>query len=201
MLKLEKREVDEMMKLKGNVRGHILKGHFDYIEDKNGQEGVLVVEKRLEELGYPIKAAEIKKENWYSEALSCLIIITYAEVFNSAEKKVFEMAYKSSRYSIIVKLLLHYFISLEKSFGQTPIFWRKHFDFAELKPMSLDVKEKYFIFRILDFHKYHPLLCEYHKGYFKSMAELMTGSEKVKVEHTKCLFGGDPYEEFKISWE
>ena len=86
MIMLSKEKVDEMMKLKGNVKGVILKGHFDYIRDLKGEKGIVLVEKRLEELGYPIKAKEIIPTNWYSEALACLIVLVCTEVFNWTKK-------------------------------------------------------------------------------------------------------------------
>jgi hypothetical protein len=201
MIMLSKEKVDEMMKLKGNVKGVILKGHFDYIRDLKGEKGIVLVEKRLKELGYPTKAKEIIPTNWYSEALACLIVLVCAEVFNWNQEDVREMAYQSPKYSFIVKLLMQHFVDIEKSFKLAPIYWRKNFDFAKMEVGGFNKKEKYGIIRLVNFHKYHPLICEYHRAYFKKIAEIMLGQRKVEVLHSKCLFRGDDCEEFKITWE
>lgn len=201
MIAIKQKEIDKMMKLKGNVKGIILKGHFDYIRDLKGEKGVKTIEKRMEELGYPINPEKINPLKWYSQALSCLIILSSAEIFKWDKKDVFKMAYEASKHSFIVKLLMQYFIKIEKTFKMTPIYWRKHFDFSQLQTADFSEKEKYGIIRLKDFHKYHPLICEYHRGYFTKIAEIMLGQRKVNVEHTKCLFKRDPYEEFKITFK
>lgn len=201
MLQLSKEEVDKMMKIKGNVKGVILKGHFDYIRDLKGEEGIKKVEKRLLELGYPIDHKKIKEGKWYPEALACLIVLVCAEVFNWNQEGVRKMAYESPKYSFIVKVLMQHFVKIEKSFKMAPIYWRKHFDFSRMEVGGFSEKEKFGIIRLVDFHKYHPLICEYHRAYFQKIAEIMLGQRKVRVSHTKCLFREDDCEEFKIIWE
>jgi len=200
MLTLKKEEVDKMMKLKGNVIGVILQGHFDYIRDLKGENGVKAVEARLKELGYPLKAENIINVKWYPESIACLITLVSVEVFGWDRKDVFEMAYQAPRYSFVVKLLMQHFLQIEKNFRMAPTYWHKHFDFSEMETAGFSEKEKYGIIMIKDFHKYHPLICVYHQGYFTRITELMLGSKEVKVNHTRCLFKGDPYEEFKITW-
>ena len=47
---MTKEEVDEIMKIPGNVRGAILQTHAVYIEHKKGREGVKMLEEKLKEL-------------------------------------------------------------------------------------------------------------------------------------------------------
>jgi hypothetical protein len=201
MITLLKKEIDEMMKLKGNVKGVILKGHFDYIRDLKGEEGVKLVENRLEELGYPLEINKIDVIKWYPEAHSCLVIMVAAETFNWSKEDVFKMAYEAPKYSFIVKLLMQHFVKIEKTFHMVPRYWRQNFDFSEMETVGFNEKEKYGIIRIKNYHKYHPLICVYHQGYFQKIAEIMLGQSKVNVEHTKCLFEGNLYEEYKITWK
>lgn len=199
-LQLKKEEVDKMMNLKGNVRGNILMGHFAYIEEKKGKEGIEKVKKRLAELGYSINENEIITTKWYPEALSCLIILVFAEIYNLDERGVFEMAYNSAKYSLVIRLFMQYFLNIEKVFRTVSSIWRKHFDFGEMKVIEFDNKKKFGLIRLYGFHKYHPLICTYHRGYFTKIAELALGSKNLKVEHPKCFFDNYNYEEFKIIW-
>lgn len=201
MLNLSKDEVDKMMKIPGDVRGTILKGHFEYVKDLKGEEGVRLVEKRLEELGYPLRLKELIENKWYPESLACLFVLVCVEIFNWDQGDVRKMAYESPKYSFIVKLLMQHFVKIEKSFKMAPFYWRKHFNFSRMEVGGFSEKEKCGIIRLVDFHKYHPLICEYHRAYFQKIAEMMLGQRKVRVEHPKCLFREDNCEEFKIIWE
>jgi len=199
--KLTKEEADRIMKIKGNVRGSILKGHFLYIEELKGKEGIELLKNKLKEIGYPVNPEDLNFSKWYPEALSCLIILAAVDVFNWEEKDVFEMAYQSAKYSIVVKLLMRYFLNIEKVFREVSSFWRKHFDFGEMKVIEFNLEKKFGIIRLYGYGKYHPLICVYHQGYFTKIAELALGKKTVKVEHPICLFNGYNYEEFKIIWE
>ncbi len=196
-----KEEVDKIMKLKGNVRGNILRGHFSYIEEQKGKKGVEKVKNRLAELGYPVNEKELETTKWYPEALSCLIILVFAEIYNLNEKDVFEMAYYSAKYSLVIRLFMHYFLDIEKVFRAVSAMWRKHFDFGEMKVAEFDKENKFGIIRLYGYHKYHPLLCIYHSGYFTRIAEIAVGQKKVKIEHSKCMFNGYNFEEYKIIWK
>ncbi len=85
------------------------------------------------------------------------------------------------------------------TFKGTPVYWRKHFDFAELKCTKLDMKNSTAILRLTDFKKFHPTVYIYMKGYLTRIIEFGTRSGNVKVEQTKCLYNNDPYDEFKIT--
>lgn len=201
VVQLIKKDVDKMMLLEGNVRGSILKAQIDLIREKKGEAIIKKVAEKMKELGHPFDFANINITGWYPEALSCLIILICAEICKCDEKQVFEMGYEASKYSFFVKLLMQYFLNIEKVFNHVPGYWRKHFDFSEMEVAEFNNKERYGILRLKNFQKYHPLICEYHKGYFTKIAEMTLGKKTVKVEHPKCLFRGDSYEEFKISWE
>jgi hypothetical protein len=201
-VKVTKEEADRLMKIPGNTRGAVLHGHFDYIRNSKGEKGLKAVEQRLEELGYPIKAKEIVNLKWYSEALSNLIVLVYADIFQLEEKDIFEMAYQAPSYSLVVKLLMRHLIGLEKVFKEIPRYWRENFDFSKLETTEFNLKEKWAVLRLKGYHKYHPLSsCVYFQGYFLRIGEMVYNQGKIKVEHTKCLFKDDPYEEFKITWK
>ena len=44
---MTKEELDEIMQIKGNVRGAILQTHAVYVEHKKGKEGVRMLEEKL----------------------------------------------------------------------------------------------------------------------------------------------------------
>ncbi len=200
-VQIDKAEAQKIAKLKGNVSGAIIKAYEKFISNKKGEEGVNKVEKRLAELGQPLKFAEVSTFGWYPEAMACLIGVAVLEVFDWDEQKEYEVGHDAPLYSVITKLLMQYFASIEITFKGTPIYWRKHFDFAELKCTELDMKNSTAILRLTDFKKFHPTVYIYMNGYLTMIIEFATKSGQVKTEQIKSLYAGDPYDEFRINWK
>ena len=194
-----KTEADRLIKVEGNLRGDAFLVHASYIRSKKGEEGLKKVEDKLKELGYPLSFKDIKPMGWYPEALSVLVVIIARDIFKWGDKGVFEMGNTAPQYSFIVKILLRYFLSPKKSFEETPKYWREHYDFGELEAHEFNEKEKYFIVRVKG-HKFDPVSCVYHRGYFLKVAQYMIKSEKITIEETKCVYRGDDFHEYVVRW-
>jgi len=197
---LTKQEADNLMKIKGNVRGAVFYTHAVYIHYREGEKGIKTVEGKMGELGYPVKFGEIQHLGWYPESLSALTIIVAKEVFNWTEKDLFNMGNSAPKYSFIVRLLMKYFLSPRRTFAECPEYWQKHFDFGSLEPREFNEKERYVILRI-NGYKFHPFLCVYHAGYMLRIGQYVLNSKKIAIKEIKCMFGGDPYHEYMIRWE
>ncbi len=195
-----KQTADKLMKMKGNIRGTIFQEHTSCIRAKEGEKGIKVVEEKLKEIGYPLKFSQIKNWEWYPVAYSALVILIAKSCFNWTDQDVFEMGEAAPKYSLVVKLLMKYFLPLRRTLKEVPEYWRKYFDFGELEAHELNEKEKYLVLRLKNY-KGHPLICIYHQGYFLQVARYAIKSKKITIEETKCMFKGDPYHEFVIRWE
>lgn len=195
-----KEEATKLLQISGNVRGEVFRANAAYIKYREGEEGLLILEEKLEELGYPLKFQGFKSFNWYPESLSVLVILIAKEIFHWSEQDVFEMGNSAPKYSFIVQLLMRHFLSPRKCFAESPKYWQAHFDFGELETFEFNEKEKYLIFQVKGY-KFHPLLCIYHSGYFLRIAQLVIKSQKIKIKETKCVYKGDPYDEYLISWQ
>ena len=195
-----KQIADDLMQKKGNVKGEVIRANFVYIKEKKGEDGLKSLEGKLNELGIPIKHGDIKPFNWYSEALSALIVIVAKEVFSWTEADIFDMGNQAPKYSfILMKILLKYFVSTVKVFELAPYYWKRHFDTGEIERVEFNEKEKYVIFRVKG-HNFHPLVCIYEAGYYLRIAQFSTRSKDVHIEETKCAFADNPYHEYKITW-
>lgn len=195
-----KEESAKLMEIKGNVRGEVLRVNVAYIKFREGEEGLVLVEEKLKELGFPLKLKGFKSLKWYPESLSVLIILIAKEIFNWKDKDIFEMGNSAPKSSFIVQLLMRNFLSSRKSFEESPKYWKAHFDFGELETYEFNEEEKYFTILIKGY-KFHPIMCIYYSGYFLRIAQLFIKSEKITVEETKCVFKGDPYHEYIIKWQ
>jgi hypothetical protein len=196
---LTRKEVKNLMKIKGNVRGEGILTDFEYVRYKKGEQGVKMLDKKLKELGWTIKFEDIRSMEWYSIGLDILKILTIKELFNWGDKDIFEMGSFSARVSFLMRMLMKYFISPKKSFEESPKYWSKNFDFGKLEAHEFNEKEKYMIFRLRNF-KTHPVTCINHAGYFVQMVKYVLKSEKITIKETKCVFKGDPYTEYTIRW-
>jgi hypothetical protein len=199
-VKLTKEEADRIMKIKGNVIGAVFKGYEDYIKEYFGKEGITKVEKKLEEIGYPLSFKKISSFRWYPEAHACITCLAMLDVFDLDESKAFDIGYYAPSKSILARLLIRYFRTIETTVENFPKYFKKHVDFAEMKCNDFDPKKRVAYWRIINFKKFHPIVYEYIRGYLTRITEMTTNTKNVKVEQTKSLYNNDPYDEFKITW-
>src|SRR4030042_2184188 len=195
-----KEEAARLMNIKGNVRGEVLRVNVAYIRFKEGEEGLILVEEKLGELGCPLKLKSFKSLKWYPESLSVLIVLISKDIFNWSDKDVFDMGNSAPKSSFIVQLLMRHFLSSRKSFEEITKYWKAHFDFGELDTFEFNEKEKYFTILIKGY-ELHPLMCIYYAGYFLRIAQFIIKSEKITVEETKCIHKGDSHHQYVIKWQ
>jgi len=200
MEKSLKEVADELMKKEGDVKGEVFRTHAAYIRYREGEEGVKKVEEKINELGYPIDFTEIKTEDWHKEALSVLVILTAKEIFDWTEEDIFDMGNFAPKHSFIIKMFIRHFLLIKDVFEKSGQYWDKHYNFGSLEKGEFSEKEKYITIILRD-HDFHELVCgPYMKGYFLCIAGFSLKSEKITIEETKCVFRGDPYNEYVIKW-
>jgi len=197
---ISKEGVVKIMQIPGNVRGGVLQADIDFIQKKEGKEGVRLVEEAMVDLGYRFNFKKIELGEWYPEAMSVLTILVARDLFDWSEKDIFDMGYSAPTSSFISKILMRYFLSLKRFIEEVPTYWRKHFDFGELEPHDFSEEKKYIVLREKDY-KFHPLMCVYHTGYYLRVAQFAIKSSDITIEETKCVFKGDPYHEYVIKWK
>jgi hypothetical protein len=197
---ITQKEIKEIIKEKGEVKGAVLQTDAEHIRQTKGEGGLRLVEEKTKEFGYPIDYNAIRTLDWYPLWMRVVSLLAAKEVFNWENKEIMEMGNLAPKYSFIVKMLLSYFLTLKKSLEEAPIYWEKHYTAGEIEFIKLDEKEKYFIIRLKNF-KIHPILCVYYAGYFKRYAHYVIKNRGITIEETKCMFKGDDCHEFMVRWE
>lgn len=195
---ISKRELEELEKIKGEVRGLSMKGHAKFVLKEEGRDALQKTEKEMQKLGYDFKYDNIKKLKFYPLSLYCIEALVIKRLFNYDNEKFTEIGEFNTRISLIVKLFMKYFISVERMAKETPKMWRKYFTVGNIELTEYDEKKRYMVLKVEDFHSI-PLLCYVIKGFFPGVAQMVVGS-KGTCEETKCSFRGDPYEEFVFKW-
>jgi len=198
--KVTRKEAQQLARIPGNVKGAVILANLEYVRQKGGKKAQEMIQKRLKELGYDISLQDIKPMNFYPEALSVLIILLAKEILKLDKAGIFEMGRLALKVSIFVEPLLRFFVSPLKCFQQAPRYWKKQLKVGELEAVKMDEEKKYAIIRVKGY-KFHPLICDYHKGYFLQVAQTVLGKKNVEIEETKCVFKGDPYHEYIIRWQ
>ena len=191
-----KKEVDQIMSIKGGVKGTEIRAIGQYIKKRHGEEGLWLIEKKMKDIGYSFYFNKIETSSWYLEALYTSVGFVAQEVFGW--KDLYDYGYNSPVFSFGLKMFIK-FASVKSVFESAPRYWNRFLDVGELESYELNEKKKYIILRIKNF-KFHSSTCRFFAGLFLRIVEF-TINRKGTVKETKCRFRGDPYDEFLISWK
>ena len=144
---------------------------------------------------------KIKSLEWVKEGLSVLIILTAKEIFYWEEKHIFEMGMSAPRFSLGLKMFVQSVVLPERLFEESPVYWNNLFNFGHIDPVEYNEKAQQAVLQIHDYKKTHPLICKYHAGYIHGLSQFALKSKKIEIEETKCIYKGDEYSEYVISWD
>jgi hypothetical protein len=195
---ISKEEADRLMHLKGEIRGIALKDDFKYIFQREGQKGLDKLENTLKSLGYPIKYNEIKAMTFYPIGLDNLLLTILNRIFNYTDKDFQEMGKFHSKSTLLMKIFMNYFISIDRLVKESPKMWKTYYSEGELEVIEFNKKERYIILKIKNFAN-TKFQCQSQIGYFTNAVHMIT-KNKVSCEETKCVHKGDKYHEFLLKW-
>ncbi|MCD4705728.1 hypothetical protein K8R61_01465 [bacterium] len=196
---ITKKEIKEIMKLKGKVRGVTLRTDAEYILNKKGEKGLERLQREILKTGEDIKYKNIKNVDWYPIGWRIVSLLVIREIFDWGDKEIKEMGHSAPKNSFIVKIIMRYFISLEKTFKEASKYWKKHYSVGRLVSDEIDLKKKYVKIKIEDF-KGHPILCTFLEGYFSTIVGLMVKEKKIKAIEENCPYKGDSFHKITIKW-
>lgn len=193
-------EIEKAMAAEGEIRGVVFVTDSQYVFKKEGQEGLQKVEETTKKMGYPIKFKEIKPFRWYPVGLYVVFLLAVKKALAWGDKEIFDMGNAAPKQSVVVKMILKYFVSLKKSVAEISNYWRKHFTIGKISCPEFHEEKKWLIIRMEDI-KIHPILCILLSGYFLRIAQYVIKSSKISIKETKCMFRNDPYHDFLFTWE
>ncbi len=195
---ISKQEFTELMRIKGKVRAVGMKSYADFILKEEGEEGLKKLENVLAELGYSIKFKEIRAMDFYPLGILVAMLVAIKRLFNYDDRKFREMGRFHTKASLLIKLFVRYFFSIERVLKELPKMWRKHLTVGDLKVAEYNKEKKYIILRLENYHC-HPLHCQILIGYLPSALKMIIGNEGI-CEETKCIYKGDECHEFLVKW-
>ncbi len=196
---LSKEELEKLSGLKGNVRGMGMKNYAKFILEKEGKEGLKKLEEAMAQIGYPVKYEELKAMSLYPLRTETATLILIKRLFNYDDRKFQEMGRFGVKFSMLIKLFMKYFVSLEKLVKEAPKMWKKGGTLGDFRVAEYDLVKKQLTLRIENFNV-HPLYCEIFKGYFAGAFQMII-NKKIECKETECSFKGGRYHEFQLQWQ
>ena len=196
-----KKTIKELMKLKGEVRGLILRQDLEYVQGQKGREGLEKIEDQLALWGYPVKYEKIKNIEFYPSGLRALSLLAMRKVFGWDDKKIGLACAYHIKDSLAMRFFMKYLSSPSHILEKAPIMWREYWTVGEMKVIKFNGKEKYAIVRLENFDL-HPIFCRCLEGYLKSITNIVIRDSKTTCQETQCSFkNGKNYHEFLIKWK
>lgn len=191
-------EFDKLLDHPGKVRGVAFTTAAKFILEREGKKGAKKMEEAINQLGYPLKYDEIETMKFYPVGLQVANIMVMKRLFGYDNQDVREMGGFNAKSSLLVRLFMRYFVSIERAMKVAPKIWKKHYTQGRLEAVDYRKEEKTVVLRLHEF-SVHPLLCEDLNGYFASVVQMVIG-KKVQGEEIKCVHRGDSYHEFLLRW-
>jgi predicted hydrocarbon binding protein len=196
---ISKEEFNELMQIKGQIRGVAFKTEAVFILKTEGEEGLKKIEDTITRLGYPMKYGRIRATGYYPLGLQAISLVIIKRLFNFNDKKFQEMGRVKSKTSpFVTRIFVKYLISLERLVKEVPRMWRKHFTVGNIDPCELNEEKKCVTLRLEDF-RLHPIHCQILIGFFSEALQMVLKS-KATCEEIKCVYRGDEYHEFLVKW-
>jgi hypothetical protein len=188
----------KLMALEGEARGVTLKADGEFVLKENGEEALKRVEDKLAEVGYPIEYRKIEPMTFYPIGTRAISLVAMREVLNLKDEDFRRVGEFESKFSLIVRLFMKYFFSIESMIEKGQSLWRKYYSVGDLTIHSYDLEKKQGYIKIENFNL-HSIQCRILEGFFASMIKMIVKSE-VSAKEIKCPFRGDAYHEYFIKW-
>lgn len=190
----------ELLKIKGDVRGACSQAFPKCLEDLEGKGSVEKLERVLEKVGYPIDFKKVSAAKWYPVGIDSIWLTTARKLFKWSDAHIITIGRCVPKCSLLTKFVAKYIIPPQKSYERIAQQWGRYFTVGIFEISIFNEKEKYTILRIRDL-KLHPNMCLFWIGYFHTIASFVLKSKKIQTEETRCMFKGDTYHEFRITWK
>jgi len=103
------------------------------------------------------------------------------------------------KFSLLMKIFMKYFGSFKLIAGEVSKMWQKHYTIGSLEMPEFSKEKRYVILREKNF-QVHPIYCNIHIGYFAKVCGMVVKAEVITCKETKCMFQGDEYHEYLLTW-
>lgn len=195
-----KERTKKLLQKNGNIKGETINFILQYLQKKEGDDALEKLKERLSQLELPFDVTRVKNFSLIKDSIVAIVMLAIKDVFQWTDDDIFEMGKAEPKNSFIVRLLMKYLVSIEKTFERAPDFWRKFYDFGYLETIEFSDSEKYFKLGVYEYDT-DPVMCKYLAGFIHTMVAFSMKEKSVSIEETKCIYKGDSYHEYTVSWK
>jgi len=189
--------ITELMEIKGEVRGAVFQTDGKYVLEKEGEEGLKKLEKRVKDLGLEIDYRSPEVMAWRPFGSRIVSLLLIKDTFSWSDEEIRKMGKMAPKFSFIVKFIFKIFSPLKKLIKEIPGFWEKHYSVGEIEVTKFDEEKKEFTIHLKGV-KGHPLFCFYLEGYFERV--IMFVEKNVVSKEIKCIHKDSPQHEYLFKW-
>jgi hypothetical protein len=191
---------DIVMSAEGNVKGETILNNINYIKSEEGEDTVDVIFGEMKKVGYPLEFDKIIQQNWYKESYNVLINLVMKNTFKWNDDDIFNSGRGAARISFFLKTMLRYLVSPTVLVNNASKYWKKQLNFGKLNVIETDEENKKIIVGVEGYDK-SSVSCIYQAGYFVELIGYsLKNKENLQIEETKCIYAGDSYHEYTVTW-
>ena len=192
---ISKEEFEELMKTEGEVRGVAFQTETNFVLEKKGKDVLKKLEDEMARLGHPY--SNIKAMEFYPLGLLIVALTIIKKLLNFTDEDFQEMGKFEAKSSLIIRISMKYFVSLDRIVKEVPKMWRKYYSIGDFQITGLNKEKKEAVMKIENFDL-HPILCQVFIGYFTSLIKMITKSDQITCEKTECSGESNECHQFYI---
>jgi hypothetical protein len=191
---------DVVMLAEGNVKGETILNNINYIKSEEGDDAANVVFEEMKKIGYPLEFDKIAQNEWYKESYNVLINLVMRDVFRWKDDDIFNSGRGAAKTSFFLRTMIRYLVSPTALANNASNYWGKQLDFGSLKVIEANEEGRKMIIRVEGYNK-SSASCIYQAGYFFELISYsLKNKEHLQIEETKCIYAGDSFHEYTITW-
>jgi hypothetical protein len=190
-------EINELPVSDCEVRGAALCADAQYVRGSFGEDTLQHIEGITRELGYPIEYQTLEVEEWYPAILHPISLFAIKQALGWNDEGLRKMGGSVPSYSIVTKLMLRYFASVEVLAEKLQDYWRYNYSKGSLRGMVVGTTG----FVCLSDFSLPPILSAYLEGYFVGVLRMIIGKDAlITVRKTHKWHKSNNCHDFILRW-
>ena len=195
---LPKEEIERISSLPGEAIGASLKEDVGFLLLKEGEEGLKRVEAELTKVSHPLQLKKIKTFHWYPFYYGIFIHAINRDLFQWSDETYRENGRYSAKISVVLKIGIKYFISVERTLEHVNRAWRMYYTMGEVS--SEYDKEKRSIIVTFKGFTGHPTFCRSLEGFAWQVFYYHLRINTIVVKERECPFNGGSAHRIQRTW-
>lgn len=200
---ITKEFADKIASAEGKIKGVAFKTDAEYVKATLGKESLEKLKNAMRDLGYPVDYEKVQAMKWYPIGVRVLHLELMKDLFNWGDNDIKKLGNAAPKYSLIIKLLMKFFISVEQMIKIAPVVTKRHYSIGELEVKEYNRQEQYILLHLKGLKIIYDSSAFSHfvEGYLsRGISYVLPGKEVVSSQR-KFMQDNVPYVEYKIGWK